>query len=345
MTLDVIFGLILIAGIFNIIYDAGKYYHQKGEAARAGEDLAYVLDGVTQYFRDSANFDAALTAARADADAMTEIDLDDVISGGYLPSGTADFNNYGQDYRIYARNPAAHPDGLEVVLLTEGGSPIPSPVIGNAAMFAGVRGGFIGGSGYLPDEGIAQGSSGWTVDLETNYPDAVPTGGADEMAGRLAGLVWFNGQGGVGDFLARMPSSDQEANTMRTDLIMGNNSIYDAYLVSANDMVVRGKTYQGVYKFASEAVHDVFLATGNQLIDKPVCPSSMVPKIFTSISMFQSSTGSGAVMSGTRSYAEDISATQWQVKIQVLSEDDRTWTDVSNIDRASATVMINCGLP
>lgn len=132
---------------------------------------------------------------------------------------------------------------------------------------------------------------------------------------------------------------------MRTDLIMGNNSIFGAYLVSADDLIVRGKTYQGVYKFASEAVHDVFLATGNQLIDKPVCPSSMVPKIFTSISMFQSSSGSGAVMSGTRSYAEDISATQWQVKIQVLSEDDRTWTDVTNIDRASATVMVKCGLP
>ena len=344
LTTDMLLGLILLSGVFSLLHDASEYYKAKASASRAGEDLAFTLDGVTQYFRDSTNFETALSAAQANGNRMTEIDFADVIAGGFLPSGAADFNNFGQEYKIFARNPTAHPDGLEVILITEGGTAIPSRFINDAAVYAGVSGGYIGGNGYLAEEGKAEGSSGWTVDVETNYPDAVPSGGADEMTGRMAALVWFNGQGGVGDFLARMPSSDNEANTMRTDLLMGNNNLLGANIVSVEDVVIRAKTYQGAAKTASEAVHDVFIATGNQLIDKPVCPSPMVPKIYTAISKFESTTGSGAVMSGTQSYAEDVSSTQWRVKIQVLSEDDRTWTDATNISRASATVIIKCGI-
>lgn len=341
---DVMLGLIIFAGFFSVLYDQNRAASQMQSASMAGQDLALVVDGVSQYLRDSTNFDTALTAAKADSDLMTEIDFADIVDDGFLPENTANFNNYGQDYKIFARNLAAHPDGLEVILITEGGEPIPSKYINMASRYAGVRGGYIGGDNYFGDEGIAQGAAGWTLDITSDYPDAVPSGGEDEMTGRLVGLVWFNGQGGTGDFLARMPSSDPEANTMRTDIIMGNNNILDANIISAQDYVIREKTYQGAAKTASEAVHDVFISTGNQLIDKPICPSPMVPKIYTSLTKFESSTGSGAVMSGAQAYAENVSATQWRVRIQVLGEDDRTWTDVPNSARATATVIVKCGL-
>ena len=164
--------------------------------------------------------------------------LPSIQGGGYLASTFVDENAYGQSHGLVLRGIDTDGDGasdrLEGVVTTIGGLVIPDRVLGQVAGFLGADGGFMF-TNPLPSTAnqITGVAGGWRAPAATwSAGVAVPT------VGHVMSSMAFNEGTLVGDYLNRHDIGIEEANTMRTDLHMGNNAVTDVTLVTGNGNTV-----------------------------------------------------------------------------------------------------------
>lgn len=197
-----------------------RYLDRQANQA-ASEQMALVADAASQYIKD--NYQAVLAQASPSAPAVITLAM--LRNTRYLPSGFADFNSYGQEYRILALKPTANQ--LQTLIVTRNGDAINDLALIDIAKRVGAKGGYISAQ----NTGVATGSfGGWSTSL-ANY-------GGSPGAGHLATALFFDDGAVVNDYLYRNAIPGQpNLNKMNTAIDMGNNNINNAASIIANGNV------------------------------------------------------------------------------------------------------------
>ncbi|MDR3535217.1 MAG: shufflon system plasmid conjugative transfer pilus tip adhesin PilV [Acetobacteraceae bacterium] len=150
---------------------------------------------------------------------------------GFLSTNTSAVNAYGQTWQVQVLQP--QPGVLQALVLSQGGTPVPTQIAPAIAAMAGAEGGFVPAAGQYGslNSTVAQGAyGGWQVPL-TGYTNPGP--------GHLVALVQFNNGNLTNDYLYRVAVPGQPAlNTMQTNLSMGGNSITNANNIAAQTVTL-----------------------------------------------------------------------------------------------------------
>lgn len=211
-----------------------RYVDRQSNLVASGH-MRIVADAATQYIKD--NYSAVLAAATPSAPAVITTAM--LRSTGYLQSGFADRNPYGQDYRILALEPAANK--LQTLIVTVNGEVIKELYLIEIAKLIGAQGGYVS----TFDTTVATGSfGGWKTSLA---PYGITPG-----AGHLATALFFDDGALVNDYLYRHAVPGQpELQTMHAAIDMNTNNLNNAGTVNAATVNVSantktaGETYTG----------------------------------------------------------------------------------------------------
>lgn len=144
-----------------------------------------------------------------------------VQAAGFLPSTYVDRNAYNQTHALLLKRVTGSPGRLEGVITSVAGQTIPDQQLGRIATFAGADAGFMLTAPVNGSTGVVTGiGGGWaTPAAQWSASGTTPT------VGHIMASMAFNEGALVGDYLARNDIGIPEANTMRTNLIMGGNTI------------------------------------------------------------------------------------------------------------------------
>ncbi|RJF92788.1 shufflon system plasmid conjugative transfer pilus tip adhesin PilV [Noviherbaspirillum saxi] len=227
----------------------------KGEQAALYQ--AQVAEAASKYINDGTNYAALLTATGASTPAV--INLATLKAARHLSQNFQGTNAYGQMPCVLVLQPA--PGRLDALVVTEGGTELPSKMAARIAASAGP------GGGYIPfnNSTVAQGAfNSWSVPL-VNYITANCSGTAAN-ANHLASALFFDGPGQLSrEFVYRNARPGQpELNQMTTPLnmraravegtsdalcIVGDASTYGRIAADANGMLLSCQV--GVWKGTS----------------------------------------------------------------------------------------------
>jgi prepilin-type N-terminal cleavage/methylation domain-containing protein len=130
-----------------------------------------------------------------------------------------------------------------------------------------------------------------------------------------------------------------EYNQMNTDLVMGDGVTAANSITNAMDVELAPEAVGGKGRSLSQAVQDVVVAYSGDAIDKPVCPPGKVPQIFVAPSLFVGGDPARAI-GGVSPRATHLSATQWQVFLEVLTKDG--WISDPALTEGRIIVMTKC---
>jgi len=269
----------------------------------AGEQLREVARASDAFMRE--NYDALIASAGPGSPSV--LGIDDLRDQGFLSDSFPDRNPWDQRYRIWVNEP--RPDDLEALVLTEGGRGLASAgadfaaqSVPAAAAAAGAAGGFtptgdVGGESVGTARGVF---GGWEVDLPAR-------GIADPGPGHLAALIFFDDASLLrGQFLHRVEVPGQpELNRMQTDIDMDNNTLDDALEAST-------RTGQDL----TRAVTDALVVANGSEVAKPDCRGGQAPAIYVAPAM-ASYNAEGRAMSAVQTWAENVSAARWRVRMRV----------------------------
>jgi len=211
--------LLMTPLLFQVTDDADT----KTRGAIVAGQLKKIVEAAGQYV--TANY-ASLESV-ATATVPVYVDVDGLITDGFLPEGTSDTNAWGQTYGIYVLQPNA--GDLQAFVLTEDGRSYTSTdepefaatEVPAAASLIGASGGYVP-TGLVPTESESslQGvGGGWTFSFEgTSVPNPGP--------GHLGAMVWFADGAMAQDYLYRVSVPGRpELNQMQTELDMNGNNI------------------------------------------------------------------------------------------------------------------------
>lgn len=230
----VISSLVIISGTTYYM----RYLDRQANMASSGH-MNIVADAATQYIKD--NYAAVLAIATPTVPALITLPM--LRTTGYLPSGFADKNAHGQEYRVMALEPT--PDKLETLIVTEYGETIRDLYLVEIAKLMGAKGGYIASTNTT----VATGSfGGWSTALA---PYGVAPG-----AGHLANALFFEDGALVNDYLYRSAVPGQpHLNKMNTAIDMGGNNLNNTNAVNATSVnaaevnagttITQGETFTG----------------------------------------------------------------------------------------------------
>lgn len=148
-------------------------------------------------------------------------------------------------------------------------------------------------SGYVANSVTSTTASGATSTSVFSLPSSVPA---------FAGLLHRG-----------VDAAHPEYNRMDTNIDMNNFNINNIGTATGQNFTSSVKN-----RSLTQAVQDAVVACEGTLITKPICPAPQTPQIFTSV-MMVSENSTGNPIGAIQSYAENISATQWRVKLRILT--------------------------
>ncbi|WP_443112976.1 shufflon system plasmid conjugative transfer pilus tip adhesin PilV [Herbaspirillum seropedicae] len=189
-------------------------YHQSQIVAAAQKYIA----------ANSASLQSALPAASS----LMAVGVPQLIAGKFLATGTLTKNVYGQTPCLLIRqpDPAGAPGQFDALVVTSGGTPIPSKAIAMIAANAGPGGGYIS----TADPGNARGSN-WSNSTafyrSTTCAGGSNLSGGSADGGHLASNLFYDGPGQVAaDFLYRNAVPGRpELNRMNTPIRMASTAL------------------------------------------------------------------------------------------------------------------------
>lgn len=190
------------------------------------DQMDSVSDAAAGYIKD--NYAAVAAAATPTAPAVITTAM--LRATGYLQTGFADKNAYGQDYRVLVLQPT--PNKLQSLIVTVNGDTIKELHLIEIAKQQGGKGGYV----PLSNTGIALGSfGGWQTPLA---PYGVSPG-----AGHLATALFFEDGALVNDYLYRHAVPGQpELQTMHAAIDMNTNNLNNVGAVNAAAANISGNT-------------------------------------------------------------------------------------------------------
>jgi type II secretory pathway pseudopilin PulG len=155
--------------------------------------------------------------------------LKSLQGGGFLPETFIDTNAWGQNTVLLVKKSSVG-DGLQAIVTTYGGRPIPDDILGHAANTIGAI------AGYVPetytnsaDDGLVVGNyGGWRTPVAQWGPAATRP-----SAGRLQTTLAFDDTALLADYVYRDDIGIPEANRMNTNLDMNNNDLDNVDQVTA----------------------------------------------------------------------------------------------------------------
>lgn len=220
--LETVLGLtILSVGLvgLNSLWD--RYSDDTGNSVAASQVRTFG-EAAKSYIKD--NYAAVQAVATATAPAL--IDVSTLIAAGKLPTGYVNSNAFGQTTCALVLEPTAN--RLQAMVITEGGTTVGDPDLGQVA-------GVVGGSGggvYSTDTATIKGAvGGWTVpvsdfDNKVNNLSRKCDGTAGNVrvtAGHPTMALWFENGDTSSAFVARdaVPGRP-ELNAMNTPLVMNS---------------------------------------------------------------------------------------------------------------------------
>lgn len=146
----------------------------------------------------------------------TTVTLPSLQGGGFLSSNFIDIDAFGHNHAFVVSNVNNSLDRIEGMVMSIGGRPVDTRLLGRIATFTGATGGFMA-DGAATVTGV---NGGWEA-TPANWTIA----GVGPTEGHVMASVAFNEGALVGDYLYRRDIGIAEANTMRTNLNMGGNEI------------------------------------------------------------------------------------------------------------------------
>ncbi len=338
---EIIFGLIILMGLGDYIFDNINMGLVAKQQRIAVDHLEQVNIATGEYIK-AHHVDLLATTT---VNTGVTISINDLITDNLLPVGFATRNIWQHEYDIYIRQPNS--GELQGIVLTKGGAMqdnhFNNAIIPSTAALLGGAGGYIP-TGVIPGEtsGTLMGSfRAWRITLaDFGIPSSGP--------GHLGALATF-GESELGlDFLYRIAvPGEKELNAMQTELNMTDHAIEgvkDIQFVShtKDDIICTETSNQGRVFFdeaeglyicrENEAVVIAdtgnssllkysTIASNNDIIQKPICPSgtNTQPQIFVSPSI--ASTGSEATrLASFQTWATSINDDEWRVHMRLLSQ-------------------------
>lgn len=343
--IEVVGALIIMMLLLPILANLWMQGSDEMAKRQAADQLAVVSKAAAGYTRKH----QATLVTQTTTSSGPVIDTTALIVENLLPVGFAGRNVWGQTYQIYFRQPSSNT--LQAVVLTTGGQGatpraprFASALVPSAAAMVGGSGGFIP-TGDMPGQSsnVLQGAfGGWSLDLASV---GIPSPGA----GHLGSLSTFDSSSLGQDFLYRVAvPGHAELNQMQTNIDMTDHSIRNLHeaqftprplTTEACDASTEGRLFldaeQGFYVCRngkmeimadsgnSTLLKSAFLAVDGQVVDKPICSSgsSTVPQIYVSPTLAAAGAEAPPITS-FQTWATEISATQWQVHLRLLTTDD-----------------------
>lgn len=307
----------------------------------AAQQLKDVAEAARLYIADNYSM-LQNTATDTTAAVVT---LANLTGGGYLPASIGT-NPWNQTYTVYVLEPIGK--NLEGLVLTSGGmssgDSFQNRLMPATAALAGIVGGYVP-SGKMASQptNVIQGAFGaWKLDISgTTIPNPGP--------GHLAAYVPFAENAATSDYLYRSAvPGHPEANQMWTDLDMFGNDVenarslnlqsVDSASIGCDDLgIEEGRVWyddaaDGFYVCIdgvkrklqttgdSAFIQDVSVVSPGDAVAKPTCPADLpLPQIFLYPESFAANT-TGAYIKGVQVWATNLSATQWQANMQVMTD-------------------------
>ncbi|MFP5222882.1 MAG: shufflon system plasmid conjugative transfer pilus tip adhesin PilV [Acidobacteriota bacterium] len=343
--IEVIASLLVMFVLLPAIASLWQYGATEMQKRQAADQLAQVSRAAASYVRKHQTTLLGSTTATSGP----VITTDPLVTEQFLPAGFRGKNVWGQSYQIFFRQPSAN--AIQAVILTTGGlghdpgqPKFGTAVVPSAASMAGGSGGYIP-TGAITGQstGVLQGAyGGWTLDLASV---GVPTPGA----GHLGTLSTYDSSSLGQDFLYRIAvPGHPELNAMQTELDMTDHAIRKVQEVQFTartlgtetcDADTEGRVFldvnQGLY-ICRNGQMEVVADTGNSLLLKgtqlaqdgdlitmPSCPpgTGMTPQIFVTPTLAAAGAEAPPI-TAFQSWAETASATQWRVRLRLLTTDD-----------------------
>lgn len=231
---DAVWGIGLLLSVFAvIIIPLSNWAIDQTRATIAATHAKRVQEAVNSFIKDN----HVVIASSATASTPYVFGVNNLISGGYLPSGFSTQNGFSATYETRVFEPSA--DKLSSMTYLIGGVDISKSLARKIAIGIGADGGIINGS-------VAEGSLGsWTINL-SSFGGYNPGDGSVVIAG------FYNDGVKINDYLYRKAvPGHPELNTMSTSLNLGNNNITNASTtttiqLNANDVSSTNVTAQNV---------------------------------------------------------------------------------------------------
>lgn len=213
MPIAILFGLVVMAILLPTLMTATQQNSTIILGTVASQQLKQLTSAAQQYIQ--ANFSAVLGASSTTTPATITVPM--LIATGFLPQGFQALNPYGQTWQVEAlQAPAGQ---IQALVMSTGGTPVPTRDAARITAQAGAEGGIVGGgTGNLASPTCAAGQAcgafgGWKV-ATNGYTGLGP--------GSLLGLLAFNSAGQLNQqYLYRVAVPGQpQLNAMQTDLSM-----------------------------------------------------------------------------------------------------------------------------
>lgn len=307
---DALTAMTLLAIALATLFTIKMTFDRDLSLSRAVQQQMAVRQATNRYIAN--NFSTVLGLVPAAGSTSSAITVNVLQTQGYLPAGFSTTNGYGQAYNILVRRPTAT-NQLEVFTYTSGGR----SMVGDAP----IRAAKLGGSdfGWFPlydNNGVLlpapndvtriQGvDGGWFITLAS-----LGLASSSANSGRLVTASFFDQGSLVSDFLSRINIGQDEANRMRTDLLIANN--FDVYL-------------EGQQKWLSQSINTprfIDPATA-ATVPVPSCPPAStnrtgVPGIAV-IPLSPAANLTGETLSTFQPWADVVGGTAWKPQIRVRS--------------------------
>lgn len=350
--IEVIGGLLILMVVMPTLLSAWNNGFLETQKRQAADHLALVNRASAGYVRKHQT--TLLTQATATGGPV--ISVADLVNDGLLPDGFRDRNVWGQQYRIYIRQPQTK--NLQAVVLTTGGrsheagSSFGTAVVPGTAALLGGPGGFVP-TGDIPGQaaGTLHGAGGgWVVSLGGL---GIPSPGA----GHLGALSTFDPTSLGQDQLYRVAvPGHPELNQMQTELDMTDHAVENVKeiqfvphtLADMENFCASGDQNGRFFLHADEGfyvcrdgkvqtiadtgnsllVKNMTLASHGQRISKPHCPAGIdaEPEIFLSPVVYATGEISPPI-TAVQSWATSVGA-EWQVNLRLMTADPRNSTPV-----------------
>ena len=233
MPIAILFGLVVMAILLPTLMSATQQNSTIVLGTVAAQQLKQLTSAAQQYIQ--ANFSAVLGASSTTTPATITVPM--LIATGFLPQGFQALNPYGQTWQVEAlQAPAGQ---IQALVMSIGGTPVPTRDAARITAQAGAEGGIVGGgTGTLSSPTCTAGQAcgafgGWKI-ATSGYTGLGP--------GSLLGLLAFNSAGQLNQqYLYRVAVPGQpQLNQMQTNLDMGNNSVNNANNVTAAGQIAAG---------------------------------------------------------------------------------------------------------
>ncbi|MBN3729334.1 shufflon system plasmid conjugative transfer pilus tip adhesin PilV [Burkholderia sp. Tr-20390] len=220
--------MIAVIGIFiGMIAMSGPYIAQWGNSRTdqiTADQLKLAMQGANTFIQNNS---ASIVAAANPTVVYSWAQL-----ASSMPAGLAATNLFGQTYQLAVQRTGTAPNyGLNPMLQTTGGQPIPENEMRVIAALVGGAGGYI--SNLSPN--VATGAKGsWG-------PLTLTAFGANPGSGRLAGALFYQSSSQANQYLYRVNvPGHPELNQMQTALDMQGNDVNNGGTTNTNKLATNG---------------------------------------------------------------------------------------------------------